>query len=290
MASPAPTSTCRRDPAKLRFPAEQGRTVTVHFERGTLRATAGPAGGNATAALALQNVGTFNAQLRLPRLTQGLVLREQPLSGTIAVHVRDLSFVEGFVPDLRRLSGTFDADLGLAGTAGAPRLTGRARLEGGPRPGAALRPRPKGRPADRHRRRQHDAGGRRRGALRPRHPPGHRQSRPGAQRRDARPPEPDRPPLRGDGDARQSASWCRRTSISTIRGRWRASPARWWCRRPTSTSRSRPRTDRSSPPGTWCSSAASSRRRSGRRRRRWPFPPTCGWWCRTPPSSSTLSG
>ncbi len=118
-------------PGDLRFPAEQGRTVTVHFERGSLRATAGPAGGNATAELALQNVGTLNAQLRLPRLTQGLVLREQPLSGTVAVHVRDLSFIEGFVPDLRRLSGTFDADLGLAGTAGAPRLTGQARLAGG---------------------------------------------------------------------------------------------------------------------------------------------------------------
>jgi autotransporter translocation and assembly factor TamB len=59
-------------PGDLRFPAEQGRTVTVHFERGALRATAGPAGGNATAALTLQNVGTLNAQLRLPRLTQGI--------------------------------------------------------------------------------------------------------------------------------------------------------------------------------------------------------------------------
>jgi translocation and assembly module TamB len=118
-------------PGDLRFPAEAGRTTTVHFERGTLRAQAGPAGGNATAALALAGIGTLDAQLRLPRLTQGVVLRDQPLAGTIAVHLRDLSFLEGFVPDLRRLSGALNADLSLAGTAGAPRLTGQARLEGG---------------------------------------------------------------------------------------------------------------------------------------------------------------
>jgi translocation and assembly module TamB len=118
-------------PGDLRFPAEEGRTVAVHFERGTLRAQAGPAGGNATAALAFTNVGTFNADLRLPRLTQGVVLSSQPLGGTIAVHLRDLTFLEGFVPDLRRLAGSLNADLSLAGTAAAPRLTGQARLEGG---------------------------------------------------------------------------------------------------------------------------------------------------------------
>ncbi|HXO40133.1 MAG TPA: translocation/assembly module TamB domain-containing protein, partial [Thermoanaerobaculia bacterium] len=118
-------------PGDLRFPAEQGRTVTVHFERGTLRAQAGPAGGNATANLAFANIGTFDARLQLPRLTQGVVLKDQPLGGTIAVHFRDLTFLEGFVPDLRRLAGSLNADLSLAGTAATPRLTGQARLEGG---------------------------------------------------------------------------------------------------------------------------------------------------------------
>ncbi|HYL04694.1 MAG TPA: translocation/assembly module TamB domain-containing protein, partial [Thermoanaerobaculia bacterium] len=118
-------------PGDLRFPAEQGRTVAVHFERGSLRARAGPAGGDAAASLAFTNVGTFEAQVRLPRLTQGIVLRDQPLAGTIAAHLRDLTVLEGFVPDLRRVGGTFNADLRLAGTAGAPRLTGQALLEGG---------------------------------------------------------------------------------------------------------------------------------------------------------------
>ncbi|HLX07091.1 MAG TPA: translocation/assembly module TamB domain-containing protein, partial [Thermoanaerobaculia bacterium] len=118
-------------PGDLRFPVEGGRTATVHFERGTLRAQAGPEGGNATAALALANVGTLDAHLRLPRLTKGIVLRDQPLAGTIAVHVRDLSFLEGFIPDLRQLAGSLNADLSLAGTAGAPRLDGKAVLDGG---------------------------------------------------------------------------------------------------------------------------------------------------------------
>jgi len=118
-------------PGDLSFPAEQGRTVAVHFERGTLRAQAGPAGGHATAALALTGIGTFETQVRLPRLTQGVVLRDQPLEGTIAVHLRQLTFLEGFVPDLKGLSGSLNADLTMAGTAGAPRLTGQARLDGG---------------------------------------------------------------------------------------------------------------------------------------------------------------
>jgi len=118
-------------PGDLRFPAEQGRTVDVHFERGSLRARAGPAGGDATASLAFTNVGTFDAQVRLPRLTQGVVLRDQPVAGKIAAHLRDLTVLEAFAPDLRRLGGTFNADLDLGGTAAAPRLTGQAVLEGG---------------------------------------------------------------------------------------------------------------------------------------------------------------
>jgi translocation and assembly module TamB len=118
-------------PGELRFPAEQGRTVAVRFERGSLRARAGPAGGDAAADLTFTNAGTFKAQMRLPRLTQGIVLREQPLAGTIAVHINDLTLLEGFMPDLRRPAGTFNADLSLGGTAAAPRLTGQALLEGG---------------------------------------------------------------------------------------------------------------------------------------------------------------
>jgi translocation and assembly module TamB len=117
-------------PGELRFPGDSGRTVTVRFDQGHLRAQAGPAGGTATAELALPGTGTFDAQLRLPRLTEGVVLRDQPLSGKVAVHVHDLSVVEGFVPELRKLTGTLDADLTLSGTAGTPRVAGQARLAG----------------------------------------------------------------------------------------------------------------------------------------------------------------
>lgn len=117
-------------PGDLRFPVENGRTVSVHFERGAIKAHAGPAGGDATATLALQDIGTFDAHLRLPRLTQGIVLSQQPLAGTVAAHLRSLTFLEGFVPDLRDLTGKLDADLTLSGTAATPRVTGQARIDG----------------------------------------------------------------------------------------------------------------------------------------------------------------
>jgi translocation and assembly module TamB len=117
-------------PGDLRFPVENGRAVTVHFERGSLKAQAGPAGGDVTAALSLQGVGTLSAHLRLPRLTQGLVLSQQPLAGTVAAHLRSLAFLEGFVPEVRDLTGTLNADLTLSGTAAAPRVAGQARLDG----------------------------------------------------------------------------------------------------------------------------------------------------------------
>jgi translocation and assembly module TamB len=117
-------------PGDLRFPVENGRTVTVHFDRGSLKAQAGPAGGDATAALSLQGIGTLSAHVRLPRLTQGLVLAQQPLAGTVAAHLRSLTFLEGFVPEVRDLTGTLNADLTLSGTAAAPRIAGQARLDG----------------------------------------------------------------------------------------------------------------------------------------------------------------
>ncbi len=117
-------------PGDLRFPVENGRAVTVHFERGSLKARAGPAGGDATAELSLQGVGTLSAHLRLPRLTQGLVLSQQPLAGTVAAHLRSLTFLEGFVPEVRDLTGALNADLTLSGTAAAPRVAGQARLDG----------------------------------------------------------------------------------------------------------------------------------------------------------------
>jgi translocation and assembly module TamB len=118
-------------PGELRYPTPDGKTTSFRFDRGVLRAQAGPAGGVANASLALQGIGTAGAEIRLPRLTQGIALKDQPLAGHVAVHWSSLAFLEGFVPDLRHVAGSLSADLDLGGTAGAPRLRGQVALAGG---------------------------------------------------------------------------------------------------------------------------------------------------------------
>ncbi len=117
-------------PGTLSFPADNGKTAEVRFDRATLRAQAGPAGGDADAALSIADAGTFEAKLTLPRLTQGIVLKDQPLAGTITANFKNLAFVEAFVPTVRKLTGGLLANLRLAGTAGAPRVAGDAHLQG----------------------------------------------------------------------------------------------------------------------------------------------------------------
>ncbi|HVT59378.1 MAG TPA: translocation/assembly module TamB domain-containing protein [Thermoanaerobaculia bacterium] len=118
-------------PGELSYPTAEGRTTSFHFEQGAISAQAGPAGGTANANLSLTGIGTLGAQLRLPRLTQGVVLKDQPLAGTVALHFNDLAFVEGLAPEVKNAGGSLGADFRLAGTLGAPRLQGEARLQGG---------------------------------------------------------------------------------------------------------------------------------------------------------------
>src|SRR5580693_4683888 len=118
-------------PGELRYPTAEGKTTSFRFDRGVVQAQAGPGGGVAHAALALQGIGTAAADLRLPRLTQGIPLKDQPLGGHIAVHWASLAFVEAFAPDLRKVEGSLAADLDLGGTAGVPKLRGQVALTGG---------------------------------------------------------------------------------------------------------------------------------------------------------------
>lgn len=131
-------------PGEIRFPGEGGRTVSFRYEQGVLRANAGTqAVGEATARLVLAGVGTVDARAVLPRFTRGAPLQSQPLQGRINIDIRDLAFLAGFVPDLHKPTGALDVDYALAGTIGAPRVSGTARLQGGqadiPRLGLELR-------------------------------------------------------------------------------------------------------------------------------------------------------
>jgi translocation and assembly module TamB len=59
---------------------------------------------------------------------RGAALQTQPLSGRVDVNLTNLAFIQGFVPDIDNPGGTLTAGYNLAGTVGAPRLQGEARL------------------------------------------------------------------------------------------------------------------------------------------------------------------
>jgi translocation and assembly module TamB len=118
-------------PGELRYPTAEGKTQSFRFDRGVVRAQAGPGGGVANVSFNLQGIGTAAADVRLPRLTQGGALKDQPLAGHVAVHWTSLAFVEAFAPDLRNVVGSLAADLDLGGTAGVPKLRGQVALSGG---------------------------------------------------------------------------------------------------------------------------------------------------------------
>jgi translocation and assembly module TamB len=120
----------RPGPGELRFPGNEGQTVAFPFEQAVVRAQAGSGGaGEATASLVFRDVGNLSARLALPRFTPGVQVTSQPLSGRIDVNLRNLAFVEGFVPEINDLSGALVGGYALSGTVGSPRFVGRAELQ-----------------------------------------------------------------------------------------------------------------------------------------------------------------
>jgi translocation and assembly module TamB len=118
-------------PGELHYPGDDGRTIVVRFERGTFHARLEPNGGDANAKLTLVDVGTLGLTAKLPSLTQKAAIKDLPLAGRLDVNFKNLSFVEGFVSELRGVTGTLNAGFQLAGTLGTPRLTGSAQLANG---------------------------------------------------------------------------------------------------------------------------------------------------------------
>ncbi|HYU34654.1 MAG TPA: translocation/assembly module TamB domain-containing protein, partial [Thermoanaerobaculia bacterium] len=120
----------RPGPGELRFPGRDGRTVAFPFEQAFVRAQAGAGGaGQATASLVIRDIGNLSANLRLPRFAPGVAVTSQSLSGRIDVNLRNLAFVEGFVPEINDPAGTLVGGYALSGTVGSPRFVGRAELQ-----------------------------------------------------------------------------------------------------------------------------------------------------------------
>jgi translocation and assembly module TamB len=134
----------RPGPGEMRFPGQEGRTLTFRYEQGLIQAQAGAGGqGVATANLSLVDVGTMSARMNIPRMVKGAKLQDQPLSGRIDVNLANLAFLEGFVPDVNDPAGTLAGGYQLSGTVGSPRFVGQAKLSNGradiPRLGIQLR-------------------------------------------------------------------------------------------------------------------------------------------------------
>jgi translocation and assembly module TamB len=134
----------RPGPGELRFPGDEGRTLTFRYEQGVIQAQAGAGGqGVATAQIALVDVGSMNARMNIPRFAKGTPLQSQPLAGRIDVNLNNLAFLEGFVPDVNDPAGSLVGGYEVSGTVGDPRFVGQARLSNGkadvPRLGIELR-------------------------------------------------------------------------------------------------------------------------------------------------------
>jgi translocation and assembly module TamB len=105
---------------------------TLDLSRSSLRARVDGKGAAGDADLRLGELASLGGRLELPGWSPKVPdTAKQRLSGRVEARVPDLAWVRAFARDLGAVEGRVDADLTVAGTLGAPRLTGRAALEQG---------------------------------------------------------------------------------------------------------------------------------------------------------------
>lgn len=102
----------------------------VEHHGGRLRAHAAQARVHLEAALALADGGRLQLEAAFPTALVGLGVpaADAPLSGRLAVELRDLSPATMLLPKIESPRGRFTAELRLAGSVAAPRVSGRASL------------------------------------------------------------------------------------------------------------------------------------------------------------------
>jgi len=120
----------RPGPGEVQYPTKTGETARIRFDQGVVTLHAGSDGVTGHAALAFENTGILQADLRLPQYNAiGLPLESQTLGGRIQADFTNLGLVEAFVPDLENPRGALTADLTLAGTVAVPRAIGAVELQ-----------------------------------------------------------------------------------------------------------------------------------------------------------------
>ncbi|HEY1874363.1 MAG TPA: translocation/assembly module TamB domain-containing protein, partial [Steroidobacteraceae bacterium] len=116
--------------------AEIGHKLVSHkvehtrIGSGTVQLTATPTLISAHANLGDGSVGTMRGTLELQRESQGR-WQDMPLTGELHAQTDEANLLTLYVPDIDRCAGHLAADIQIAGTAGAPRLTGLIKVVGG---------------------------------------------------------------------------------------------------------------------------------------------------------------
>jgi len=129
------TLQAKLDNAEVDHRLASHRIEHTRIGSGTINATA--AGGLISAQLALgdSEAGRIHGQLEVHRSNErGAPFadwQDMPLAGELHANTSELGLVSLYAPDIDRAAGALTADLQLAGTVGAPRISGSLKLANG---------------------------------------------------------------------------------------------------------------------------------------------------------------
>ncbi len=111
------------------YPGPGETPETVRFTGAAADIDVGERGTTARGGFEIPAVGTARVEAQLAGFRAlGMPPEATPLSGRLSAHFGDLSFARAFVPGVTRVLGRVDAEVRVAGTVGAPRVDGDARL------------------------------------------------------------------------------------------------------------------------------------------------------------------
>lgn len=115
--------------AEIEHRLASGRAERTRIGSGTVNASATPALVSAQLSVGDSTAGTIRAAVQVQRTSPRW--QDMPLTGELHAHTSELELVSLYVPDIDRASGALDADVQIAGTVGAPTLSGLVKVTNG---------------------------------------------------------------------------------------------------------------------------------------------------------------
>ncbi|MGH8296513.1 MAG: translocation/assembly module TamB domain-containing protein, partial [Steroidobacteraceae bacterium] len=106
-----------------------GRIERTSIGSGVLTATAAAGSIQAAASLTSGAIGTLSGSLEIGRGAPSW--QDMPIKGELRAETSKLDLISLYIPDIDRAAGHLTADARIAGTAGAPRLSGTLGISGG---------------------------------------------------------------------------------------------------------------------------------------------------------------